>query len=110
MKYKDKLTFVKLGAGDHYDPIKGEYATDEPTKLDCLAKVTLPVKERKDILVGNQKVNQIIAHMKRPMLGDYDYVLFEGKKYFFVSQSTVSSRQIIYMRGDDNGLQSGNEL
>lgn len=110
MKYKDKLTFVKLGASDHYDPIKGEYVTDEVTEQDCLAKATRPTKERKDILFGNQKVNQIIAHMKRPILSDYDYVLFENKKYFFVSQSTVGSRQIIYLRGDDNGLQPGNAI
>lgn len=110
MRYTDKLIFVKLGASDHYDPVKGEYVSAEPTEFEQLGKITRPTKERKDILFGDQKINQIIVHMKQPMTDSYDYMLFEGKKYFFVSQSTVSSRQIVYMRGDDNGLQSGNEL
>lgn len=105
MRFADKVTFVKK-VKSHYDFDEGEEVDDGEVDTDRMAKVTTPVKENRDEIMGSQKTDQIIIHLKNRYKDSYDFLKWKDHSYFFVNQTVVGNRQIIYMRGDSNGSQA----
>lgn len=110
MRFTDTIIFQKA-VGSHYDPDLGEDVADEVKEYKCLARVTHPTKQERQILFGDIDTNKIIVHTRNPFQRDYDHMLYKGNKYFFVNESITGQRQIIYMqmRGDGRGTNIGNQ-
>lgn len=112
MRFADRVKFVQIVKG-HYDTDAGEWTEDGTKSVERLAHVTTPSRalasysvstsSRLSALPGDAQVNQIIVHLKTPMLESYDHMEWQGDSYYFASQSTKGPRQIILMRGDHDG-------
>lgn len=99
MRFVDHVVFVKKSK-PHYDADLGKEVSDGETKTELLANVTNPTKENKGQLFGDKKTDKIVVHMKQPYFGKYDYLFFNGKNHYFVTESVVGRRQVIYMNGE----------
>lgn len=121
MKFADKVIFFQKRAS-HYDTTLGERVDDGEAKTERWAHVTTPSlalaqyavtttsrTSRMGTVPGDAKIDQIIVHLKQPFADDFDHMEWQGQSYFFVSQSRKGMRQVILMKGDHHGTDTGNK-
>lgn len=101
MRFTEEVVFVKK-KDSHYDPEIGKTVAGEIVQNRLITKVTTPTKQQKGQLFGDKQTAKIVVHLKQPYKDDYDYLLYRGKSYFFVNESIVGNRQVIYMNGGES--------
>ncbi|GAK31008.1 hypothetical protein WOSG25_061380 [Weissella oryzae SG25] len=110
MKYTDQVIFVNE-SGNHYDPDLGRNVHNKILEYKQVAHVVVPSIEKSTVVFGDIRTDVISLHLKQPFLNTYDFCLValpgrEIRKYFFVTEKRVGNRQVITMRGGENGASS----
>lgn len=105
MQYRDKVTFVhKVEGAGVYDPDIGGETQAEPDKQVRLAHVVTPSDSKSVMVYGDLKAKYIIVHLKQPYYADFDYIEFKGNKFYLETDKSVNSRQILTLKGQNNGI------
>lgn len=104
MRYLDEVTFIKESPDSHYDPELGEYIKAEPIKAVFSANITdVGITD-----VGTDRSAKVFGYIKEgakimrmmPLfdMPEYDYVEFEGKKWYLLTYRNPSERNTFILR------------
>lgn len=99
MRYLDEVAFIKESSDSRYDAELGDYIKAEPTRTVFSANVTDVGTDRSIKAFGDIKRGAKVMRMM-PLfdMPEYDYVEFDGKKWYLLTYRNPSERNTFILQ------------